>query len=131
MRLARGARRPLPLRLWWALPGMAVAGTAVGLAVVVGPTLGEHVAIPRQLVLVTTPASAPPTALASPAHKPSHRPAPRSTSSSKAAATPTPASAQTHVVAPRRPVVRASSDDIHERGSGNDRSGSDTNGTDG
>jgi len=121
----RGARRPQPLRLWWALPVTAVAGTAVGMAVVVGPTLGERVTVPRQLVLpvtsTTTPATPAPTNSAKPAAHPSPKP------SLTPSSTPLP---KTHVVVPRRPVVTASNDDAHEHESGTDTSGTDTSGND-
>lgn len=122
----RGARRSQPVRLWWALPGLAVGSTAIAMAVVVGPTLGEHVSIPRQLVLPATATAAPPTTT------PAHASHPRHHSSPKPTVTPTstPPPAQTHVVVPRRPVVTATGDDSHEHESGSDRSGLDTSGTD-
>ena len=112
--------------MWWALPGLAVAGTAIGMAVVVGPTLGERVPIPKQLVVpatTTLPPSAPAT----------HRPRPHPHATPKPTLTPAAAPTQqpqTHVVVPRRPLVTASSDDGHEHESGADRPGSDTSGTD-
>ena len=117
------------VRLWWALPGLAVAGTAVGMAVVVGPTLGEHVTIPSRLVLPTTaPAAAQtPVAQTPTSQRPAksrHHPTPPPT------ATATSAVPQTHVVTPQRPLVTASSDDSHETDAGRDRSGVDIQGTD-
>lgn len=114
-----------PLRAWWALPGLTVAGTAIGLAVVVGPTLGEHVPIPRQLVLPATETTVAPTPPARHAVKPPRHPSP------KPSATPAPiVPPQTHVVTPRRPVVTASSDDGQEHESGYDQPGIDVEGTD-
>jgi len=113
--------------MWWALPGLAVASTAIAMAVVVGPTLGEHVSIPRQLVLPASATSTAPTAAST------HAVRPRQHLSPKPTATKTPTSvsvAQTHVVTPRRPVVTASGDDRHEHESGSDHSGLETPGTD-
>lgn len=117
------------MRLWWALPGLAVAGTAVGMAVVVGPTLGEHVTIPSRLVLpTTTPAAAQTPDAQSPGSqhptKPRHHPTPPPTAAATSAVP------QTHVVTPRRPLVTATSDDSHETDAGRDRSGVDVQGTD-
>src|SRR5437660_12603719 len=82
-----------PLRVWWALPGLAVAGTAIGLAIVVGPTLGEHVPIPGQLVLPANATSAEPSPAAT------HAVRPRAHASPRPSRTPTPAvQPQTHVV---------------------------------
>lgn len=122
-----GPRRSHPLRMWWALPGLAVASTAIAMAVVVGPTLGEHVSIPRQLVLPASATSAAPKQAPTHAVRPRHHPSPKPT------ATPAPPSAsvaQTHVVTPRRPVVTASGDDSHEHESGSEHSGVETPGTD-
>lgn len=117
------------VRLWWALPGLAVAGTAVGMAVVVGPTLGEHVTIPSRLVLPTTTPAAAQTPVAQPPAsqhqiKPRHHPTPPPTAAATSAVP------QTHVVTPQRPLVTASSDDSHETDAGRDRSGVDIQGTD-
>src|SRR3954453_13702262 len=114
---SRGSRRAQPLRLWWALPGAAVAGTAVGMAIVVGPTLGEHVAIPHELVLPATATSAAQPPVATHAVKPRRPPSPKPPVTPAAPATQPP---RTHVVTPRRPVVTASSDDGQEHESGSD-----------
>jgi hypothetical protein len=106
-------------RLWWAAPGALVAGSAIGVAVVVGPTLGQQVSVPRELVVpatTSTPASAPPSPHAT-RHRPRHP-----------SATPTPTQSQatvaiaprTSVVQPRHQVVTASPEDSHE---GHDDSG--------
>ena len=116
------------VRLWWALPGLAVAGTAVGMAVVVGPTLGEHVTIPTRLVLPATAPAAAQTPVAQHPTKPRHHPAPPPTTTPTTP--PTTAVPQTHVVTPRRPLVTATSDDSHETDTGRDRSGVDIQGTD-
>jgi hypothetical protein len=110
------ARRPLTRTVGWATPGLALVATAIGLAVVAGPTLGQHVTIPRRLVVpVASPA---PRSTAAPAT------ARRATPKPSVSPTPTPAStfAPARVVAPLRPVVTESSgsgrrDDGHQTGS--------------
>ena len=114
---ATPAFRRTPLRMWWAMPGLAVAGTAIGLAVVVGPTLGEHVTIPRQLVLPAGATTAAPTPVVRHAVKPGRHASP------KPSVTRTPlVPPRTHVVTPQRPVVTSSGDDGQQE-SGTDRSG--------
>jgi len=108
--------------LWWAAPGALVAGSAIGVAVVVGPSLGQQVSAPRQLVVPAT-ADAPVTARPSPSVPPVRHPHPRPVVSS----TPTPvvSGPTTRVVQPRRPVVTANPDDSGER---HDDSGEHENG---
>ena len=125
----RGPSR-MPLRVWWALPGLAVAGTAIGLAVVVGPTLGEQVTIPRQLVLPATVTAAAPTPAPTTGATPPVKPRPHH--SPTPSVSPTPAGQpRTHVVTPRRPVVTSSGEDSQEHESGSDRSGVEIQGADG
>ena len=112
-----GAGRRRPVRMWWALPTLTVVGAAIGMGVVVGPTLGEHVSIPHQLLLpatASTSARESQTATAPKPHTPRASPKPASGRTASPAPTSTPVQA-THVVAPRRPVVTASSEDSRER----------------
>lgn len=112
--------RPARGRLvWWAVPGLAVVGTAIGMGVVVGPTLGEQVPIPRQIVLPAmsrTVAASRPVAHRAATPRATHRPTPATTHAPAATPAPIATAAQTHVVAPQRPVVTASADD-HTEGS--------------
>lgn len=99
------------LRLWWAAPGAIVAGSAIGAAVVVGPTLGQQVIVPRQLVVPATAGTPAPSQTTSPAVRHPHP-----TATATATAPPGVVIAPTtRVVQPRHPVVTASADDSHER----------------
>jgi hypothetical protein len=99
------------VRMWWAAPGALVAASAVGAAIVVGPTLGEQVTVPRQLVVpVAAPNPTPTPATARPSTPPRPHPSPTLTPTSVASLVPS-----TRVVEPRRPIVTASPDDDQHR----------------
>jgi hypothetical protein len=105
------------LRMWWAAPMALVAGSAIGAAIVVGPTVGDKVGVPRELVVPVAgnaaPASAPPVTRPHPVK--THRPAPAPTHAATAPAATH--DTTTRVVQPRRPVVSQSPDD-HSESSG-------------
>lgn len=123
-RTSRGAGR---LRVWWALPSFAVAASAVAAGIVVGPTLGETVSIPRQLVLPEASATPPSMQPATPRKGHGDSTAAKPTNDVKAAPKRTPTATptswplqQTRVVAPQRPVVTSTDDDGHDHETGTD-----------
>ena len=113
------------LRMWWAAPMALVVGSAVGVAIVIGPTVGDRVGVPHQLVVPTTGdgAAASSAATTRPHPVTTHRPAVTAT---HPAATPTPVASHhdsTRVVQPHRPVVTQSPDDDRSESPGGDTSG--------
>jgi hypothetical protein len=115
------------VRAWWAVPGALVAGSAVGAAIVIGPTLGEQVRVPQQLAVpVAAPEGADEAgepAQSTPPHPRKHpaNPSPASTGPLD------PASSGSHehstrVVQPHRPVVSANPDDGEHHDDGEHRS---------
>jgi hypothetical protein len=102
-------------RMWWLAPLCVVASSAVAVTVLLAPTVGAHVAVPRTLVVATPTTATRAVETPRPRHR---RPAPPSPSPS-----PTPATAvpTTQVVQPRLPVVtvhedRTESPDAQETG---------------
>lgn len=109
------------VRLWWAAPGALLAGSAIGAAIVVGPTLGERVAVPSKVSVPGTPPTVVDStrggATARP-HPPASRPSPTPT------AAPSTHSLPPQVVQPRHAIVTAPANDDgrHDTG-GQDESG--------
>lgn len=113
------------LRMWWAAPMALVAGSAIGVAIVVGPTVGDRVGVPHELVVPVAgdgAAAASPVATHRPHPDKTHRP---TTASTHPATTPPPLhyTSTTRVVEPRRPVVSQSPGDDGSESPGGDTSG--------
>ena len=114
--------RSSAVRLWWAAPGALVAGSAIGAAIVIGPTLGEQVAVPRQLDVPTaSPAGAATPASPTGNH---HKPA-RSHPTPTPSQTPLGRSPSPRVVQPHHPIVTASAEDDSGPDSGVQHEGGD------
>jgi hypothetical protein len=110
------------------MPGLAVVATAIGMGVVVGPTLGEHVAIPPQIyVPAAVPSAVVPSAAGELVGRPHRSPtSAQPTPTVTTASSPTTTTQQPRVVTPQRPLVTASTDDENERDSGStDHEGTD------
>jgi hypothetical protein len=115
------------LRMWWAAPMALVAGSAVGAAIVVGPTVGDRVGVPHELVVpaagdgaAASPATTPPHPVKT--HRPGVTPTPGGTT--PAASTPAPSHHDSgQVVPPHRPVVTQSPEDDRSESPGGDTTG--------
>lgn len=101
-----------------------VAGSAVGAAIVVGPTVGERVGVPHQLVVPTAGdgAAASPATTARPHPARTHRPAVAPTHTATTPAPVAPRHDSTRVVEPHRPVVTQSPGDDRSESPGGDTS---------